>query len=242
MTGDVSSVLIKKLTVSNLLETEDIDAIRRLPIRVRSLRARDVIAADGQRPEDSCLIVEGFAYRSKTTFQGERQVLSIHIPGEIPDLQSLHLHVMDHDLMTLTPCTVGFIAHSALQAMNVVRPNLAAAFWRESLIDAAIFREWLVNLGRRSAASRMAHLFLELYHRLAAVGRASAGEFELPVTQSDLADCLGLSSVHVNRVLQELRRDGLIEARRSAFHIIDMQKMVALAEFDSTYLHLDPAI
>ncbi|WP_246756911.1 Crp/Fnr family transcriptional regulator [Bradyrhizobium neotropicale] len=157
MTGLLARTLTTKLTVSNSLDGDDIRALQNLPIRTRNLEALQVIVADGDRPAECCLLTEGFAFRSKTTF-GRRQVVSLHIPGEIPDLQSLHLKVMDHDLITLTPCITGVIPHDALRQLNRERPNVAAALWRETLIDAAIFREWIVNVGRRSAAARMTHL------------------------------------------------------------------------------------
>ena len=242
MTSKLATALLTKLTISNQLDSADVEAIERLPIRMRDIKARQVIVADGQRSTDCCLLAEGFAFRSKTTSDGERQTLSLHIPGEIPDLQSLHLNVMDHDLMALTPCTIGFIAHSALKALNVERPSVAAALWRESLIDAAIFREWIVNVGRRSATARAAHLLLELYYRLKAIGRAQDGEFEFPATQNDLADCLGLSAVHINRVLQHLRSDGLVAVSRSNFQLLQLEKLADLAGFEPAYLHSEPQL
>ncbi|MBN8991652.1 MAG: Crp/Fnr family transcriptional regulator [Rhizobiales bacterium] len=240
MTDQLASTLITKLCVSNDLNERDLQALRRLPIQRREYGAREAIVSDRQRPHVCCLVTEGFAFRSKTTFEGQRQVLSLHLPGEIPDLQSLHLHVMDHDLTTLTPCVLGFIAHEAILALNKERPSVAAALWRETLIDAAIFREWLLNLGRRPADARMAHLLIELYYRLKALGRERNGEFELPLTQADLGDCLGLSTVHVNRVLQQLRGDGLIEVERTRFRLVNIPKIEKFSEFDPTYLHLDP--
>ncbi len=242
MTGFLATTLTTKLTVSNSLDGNDIRALQSLPIRTRHLEALQVIVADGDRPTECCLLTEGFAFRSKTTFDGHRQVVSLHIPGEIPDLQSLHLKVMDHDLITLTPCTTGFIPHDALRQLNRERPSVAAALWRETLIDAAIFREWIVNVGRRSATARMAHLFIELYQRLQAVGLAKDGGFELPITQSLLGDCLGLSSVHVNRVLQDLRGAGLLTVNRANFQLLQQEKLEDVAGFDGTYLHLDPAL
>ncbi|MDI4238046.1 Crp/Fnr family transcriptional regulator [Bradyrhizobium sp. 31Argb] len=242
MTGILTTALITKLTMSNSLDGDDIQAIQHLPIRSKSLRALEVIVADGARPTECCLLAEGFGFRSKTTFDGQRQILSLHIPGEIPDLQSLHLGIMDHDLVALTPCTLGFISHDAMWQMSKERPKVAAALWRETLIDAAIFREWIVNVGRRSATARMTHLFIELYRRLEAVGRAKDGGFELPVTQSVLSDCLGLSTVHVNRVLQELRGDGLLTVDRANFRLLQPEKLEALAGFDGTYLHQRPGL
>jgi CRP-like cAMP-binding protein len=242
MTGSLATTLITKLTVSNTLDGDDIRALQSLPIRGRSLEALEVVVADGDRPTDCCLLTDGFAFRSKTTFDGQRQILSLHVPGEIPDLQSLHLKVMDHDFTTLTPCTLGFIPHEAIRQLNRERPNVAAALWRETLIDAAIFREWIVNVGRRSATARMAHLFLELHRRLEAVGRTSDGGFEFPITQAVLSDCLGLSTVHVNRVLQELRGDGLITVNRSQFRLLERERLAHLAGFDGTYLHQHPSL
>jgi CRP-like cAMP-binding protein len=242
MTGLLSTTLITKLTVSNSLDGDDIRALQSLPIRGRSLQALEVIVSDGDRPSECCLIIDGFAFRSKTTFDGQRQVLSLHIPGEIPDLQSLHLRVMDHDFTTLTPCTIGFISHEAMRSLSRERPKVAAALWRETLIDAAIFREWIVNVGRRSATARMAHLFIELYRRLEAVGRTKDGGFEFPITQAVLGDCLGLSAVHVNRVLQDLRKDELLTVKRTHFHLLQLEMLEALAGFDGTYLHQHPSL
>jgi CRP-like cAMP-binding protein len=201
MPGSLATALITKLTASNHLDGEDIRAINALPINARRLGPREVIVRDGDRATECCLVAEGFAFRSKTTIDGQRQIVSLHIPGEIPDLQSLHLHVMDHDLSTLTSCTLGFISHAALTQLNIARPNLAAALWRETLIDAAVFREWMLNIGRRSGPVRMAHLLAEFRQRLMAIGRVKHGAFEFPITQLELGDCLGLSTVHVNRIL-----------------------------------------
>ncbi|MGY4568535.1 Crp/Fnr family transcriptional regulator [Bradyrhizobium sp. USDA 3256] len=229
------------MTVSNRLDSQDIRAIERLPIREQQLPAQKIIVADGSRTRESCLLAEGFAFRAKVTPDGKRQVLSLHVPGEIPDLQSLHLNVMDHDFSTLTPCTLGFIPHEATKSLSRERPNIAAALWRETLIDASIFREWIVNVGRRSAVERMAHLFAEMHRRLKVIGRTSDGSFAFPITQSDLGDCLGLSTVHVNRVLQELRESNIMQVERSQYRILDHGRLEELAGFDPTYLHLQPA-
>lgn len=240
MSANLATALLTKLALSNHLDGADVQAIQRLPIRTREVKARHVIVADGDRSTECSLLAEGFAFRSKTTPDGERQTVSMHIPGEIPDLQSLHLNVMDHDLIALTPCVIGFISHGSLKALNIERPNIAAALWRETLIDAARLREWIVNVGRRSATARTAHLLLALHHRLRAIGMAQDGEFGLPVTQTDLADCLGLSAVHVNRVLQLLRAQGLLTVSRSEFHLLQQEKLEELAGFDPAYLHQQP--
>ena len=191
MANTLADALITKLTRSNRLDADDIDALRRLPMRVHELGPKEKIVADGARPAECCLLGEGFAVRTKTTADGQRQILSLHIPGEIPDLQSLHLHVMDHDLVTLTPCRLGFISHENIRHLNRRRPTLADAFWRETLIDAAIFREWIINLGRRPALPRLAHLFVELYRRLEAVGRASGANSNSPLRKNNLLNVSG---------------------------------------------------
>jgi len=139
MTLNLTTALLTRLTVSNRLDSDDIRAIQGLRIQEKAIGAREIIVADGERTDRCCMISEGFVFRSKTTEEGQRQVLSIHIPGEVPDLQSLHLDVMDHDLITVTPCVLGFLTHADMKDVTRDRPNLAAAFWRETLIDAAIF-------------------------------------------------------------------------------------------------------
>ena len=242
MAGPFANALITKLLVTNNLDDEDVSAILSLPIRSQRFDAHTLIVREGDRPEESCLIANGFAFRSKTTFDGQRQIVSLHIPGEIPDLQSLHLHVMDHDLATLTPCFLGFITHMDLRALNGARPNVAAALWRETLVDASIFREWIVNVGRRPGTVRMAHLLSELRYRLEAIGRTTDGAFELPITQLELGDCLGLSAVHVNRVLKELRDEGLIQAERPSFRLLDKAGLEERGHFEPSYLHLSPSL
>jgi CRP-like cAMP-binding protein len=158
-------------------------------------------------------VVEGFACSYKHSHEGKRQIMFFYIPGDIPDLQSLHLEVMDHNIGTLTPTKAAFIPHAALHDLIQRHPGLAAAFWRDTLIDGAIFREWVINVGRRDAYARLAHLLCELVARLSAVGLVTDWSFLLPVTQAELGDATGLSTVHVNRVLQELRGNGLITSK-----------------------------
>ncbi|MCK1546839.1 Crp/Fnr family transcriptional regulator [Bradyrhizobium sp. 160] len=242
MPATLTAALVQKLSKVNRLDQDDVLALQELSIHSKRVPAQQRFVRDGDRPSESCLIVDGFAFRSKLTPDGQRQILSLHMPGEIPDLQSLHLHVMDHDLTTLTECTLGFIKHDALRELNQRRPNVAAALWRETLIDSAIFREWIVNVGRRPARVRMAHLLAELYERLELIGRTTKGSFELPITQIELADCLGLSVVHVNRILQQLRHDGLVATERRTFHLLDKAKVEEVGQFEKIYLHQRPSV
>jgi CRP-like cAMP-binding protein len=234
--------LILKLRNNTNLDKDDIGAIKTLPMSVKKLPARTSIVAEGDRPAHCCLMIDGFAIRSKTTDEGRRQILSIHIPGDIPDLQTLHLKVMDHDFRTLSPCTIGYIPHDALRTLTRTRPMIAEALWRETLVDSSIFREWIVNVGRRPAAQRLAHLLLELRERLAVVGLADSTQYELPMTQSDLADALGLTSVHVNRVMQALRADGVLDMKKFTVKLGDAEKLMAIGDFNQLYLHQSPEL
>jgi hypothetical protein len=147
--------------------------------------------------------------------------MSFHIPGEIPDLQSLHLPTMDHSLQTLTRAKVGFITHADLNDLCDLQPRLAGVLWRETLIDAAIFREWMINIGRREAFARACHLLCELLTRMRAVGLAQDYTCELPISQSELGDAMGISHVHANRTLQEIRAAGLISLKGSTLTALD---------------------
>ena len=238
----VLAALLRRLQTVTGLDGADIATIRALPIVVRQWEAGRPIVSDGDRPTDCCLIVEGFCVRSKTTVSGHRQILSIHIAGEIPDLQSLHLHRMDHDLITLVPCTLGFINHTSLRALTRARPNVAEVLWRDTLIDAAIFREWIVNVGQRPATSRLAHVVLELRKRLAVTGRARGNTFEMPLTQEQVGEALGITPVHANRVIKQLREERIIDISRGHVVVLDEAKFAELAQFDDRYLHQDPAL
>ena len=232
-------MLIRKLESIATLSDEERQAIQSLPVRTQVLNARQDIVRDGDRTSQCCLIIEGWACRYKLLSQGKRQVLSFHIAGDIPDLLSLHIPSMDHSLATVTKATVAFIPHESLRALVASHPGLAAVLWRDTLIDAAIFREWMTGMGRRSAYERVAHLFCEMYLKLQAVGLADDYRCPMPITQTDLADALGLTSVHINRVLGELRGSALIALRGRMLAIEAWDKLMQVAEFDPKYLHLE---
>jgi CRP-like cAMP-binding protein len=236
----LTEALTRKLRANTALDEDDLAAIERLPFRAEELPAGAVIANEGDRPSRCCLLVDGYLYRAKTTEDGKRQILSIHVPGDIPDLQSLHLHVSDHALLALCPSLVGFVPHSAMHEITRARPAVAAALWRETLIDAAMFRDWIVNVSRRPAAQRMAHLLSELARRLDAVGLSKDAAYYLPLTQTDLADALGLTSIHVNRVLQGLRKEGVLDLKGHVLRFGDAARLDAMADFDPLYLHQSP--
>ena len=233
------SKLILKLESIATLSDEERQAIESLPVRIQTLNARQDIARDGDKPSQCCLILDGWACRYKLLSEGKRQILSFHIAGDIPDLLSLHIHTMDHSLATVTRATVAFIPHDDLRDLITRFPGIASVFWRDTLIDAGIFREWMVSLGRRSSFEHVAHLFCELYLKLHAVGLAGNYRCPLPLTQVDMADALGLTSVHVNRVLKDMRSKALITLRSNTLAIEAWDELLRVSEFDPTYLHLD---
>ncbi|WP_262028794.1 Crp/Fnr family transcriptional regulator [Microvirga sp. Mcv34] len=230
--------LLWKLDSIVSLSDEERQALLDLPMAVKVMEADSDIVRDGDRPSECCLVLSGFVCRYKVLSDGRRQIMGFYIPGDIPDLQSLHLHVMDHSVGTLVTSSLALIPHESLRRVLAQYPGLAAAFWRDTLIDAAMFREWMVGMGRRSAYQRIAHLLCELQVRLKAVGLAGEDGYELPVTQNELGDALGLSTVHVNRVLQDLRSEGLIVLRGGSLHIPDWKALQLAGDFDPGYLHL----
>jgi CRP-like cAMP-binding protein len=231
-------LLAKLGSIADLTEDQEA-AIRNLPARVRRLRAHEDIVMDGDRPTECCLLLEGFACRYKLLPDARRQILSFHIPGDIPDVQSLHLKRMDHSLAVLLPSRIALIPHASLRKLTHEHPALADIFWRDTLIDAAVFREWMVGMGRRSALARIAHLFCELIVRLRAVHLVRKDSITLRLTQAELGDALGLSTVHVNRVLQRLRGDGIIELHTGLLRVLDWPALMDIGEFSPDYLHLE---
>ncbi len=214
------------------------DLIRTLPIIIRTVAADSEICRDGDKVSESLLLIEGMLQRYKALPNGRRQILAFHVPGDIPDLQTLHEPVMDHTLASVTESRIGAIPHTALQRLVADNDSIRTALWREALIDAARFRQWIANLGGRNAYQRAAHLFCELYVRLRAVGLARSDGIGLPLTQAQLSEALGLSVVHVNRTLQALKKDGLIAMNRRTLQILDWERLQAAAEFQPQFLHL----
>jgi CRP-like cAMP-binding protein len=231
--------LIVKLESFLALSAEERGALETLPMQVQALTADQDIVRQGDRPVRSCLILSGYAATYQTTGAGKRQIQAFHMPGDIPDLQSLHLKVLDNSLATITPCRVGFITHDVLLDLCRRHPRLNDAFWRETLVDGAIFRTWVTNNGQREALGRLAHILCEWITRLRAVGLADGLTCELPMTQAELADALGVSTVHVNRVLQELRAKDLVTLKGSVLTVLDWEALKRIADFDPAYLHLD---
>jgi CRP-like cAMP-binding protein len=229
--------LVRKLESITNLSAEERQAVLDLPAVVRSYAEGKDIVCEGDRPHECCLVLDGFACRYKLLSDGRRQIMSFHTPGDLPDLQSLHLTVMDHSVGTLMPTLAAFIPHRNMRDLTQSHPGLLHAFWRDTLVDAAIFREWMVGIGQRSAIERVAHLICEMLLRCKAVGLAPDYTFKLPVTQAEVADALGISTVHVNRVLQDLRRQELITWTSQTVTVLKWQELQEVGTFDAAYLH-----
>jgi CRP-like cAMP-binding protein len=230
--------LLRKLESVSRLSDDEKRSIMGLPFILREFAADRDIVTIGDRPGECCILVEGWACRYKMTPSGGRQIMSLHIAGDMPDLQSLFLKTMDHSLATLTPVTVALIQHRDM--MEVIRRHegVARAMWRDALVEASIFREWMVGIGRRSAHQRIAHQLCEMSTKLRAVGLNHGHTYPWPVTQQEIADSLGLSDVHVNRVIRDLRQDGLVDVRRGSFIVNDRAALETRGEFDPLYLHI----
>lgn len=207
-----------------------------------SVAAGQHIRQAGEKPSSCCLLLEGFASASQLTDGDKRQITAFFIPGDVPDLRTLHFGQMPRDIYAITACRLALIEHSDLHSLCESYPRIMAGLWRSSLVTKAICQEWIVNLGRNSAISRLAHLFCELMARLEAVGLARNGRCDLPLTQTHLGEATGLSRIHVNRSLQELRRQGLITFAYGQLIIHDWNGLARTGQFDPSYLHpLQPA-
>lgn len=235
---DASDVLFRKLSCFASLSPTDRQTLRNVCGQVRQLPARAEMISEGATPTCVFLALDGIACRTKLRATGSRQIMAYLLPGDLSDLDVSLLSGMDHAITTLTPCKVVQISAPLIHGLMAGGGELARALRICTLTDEAILRQWVMNVGFRSSEERLAHLLCELYVRMRAVGRVSAGGFDLPITQLDLADTAGMSTVHVNRTLQELRRRGLIVWSGSRLEIPSFARLKALAEFDPGYLRL----
>jgi CRP-like cAMP-binding protein len=230
--------LILKLRKRDRLSEEESKVLEGAVARIREVSADEDIVREGDRPTESSLIVEGFAARYKVMASGRRQITEIHVAGDFVDLHSFLLKTMDHNVLALSRCRIAHVPHATLQTITRNHPHLTRLLWLSTLIDSAIHREWMTAMGRRTAAGQFAHLLCELFVRLQVVELTRGPEMQLPLTQAELGDTLGLSTVHVNRVLQEMRGDGLVTWQGATVTILDWDRLARLAEFSPTYLNL----
>jgi CRP-like cAMP-binding protein len=230
---------LMKLRVRDEVSAEEEQALRDALGEVQTIPADRTFIPAGKELTSSTLLLEGFICRYKDLSDGQRQITELHVAGDFADLHSFTLKHLDHNIMTLTASKVVQVPHENLKKITEAHPHLARVMWFSTNLDAAIHREWEVSLGRRSALQRAAHLFCELQVRLGLVGLSSEHEYALPITQAEFAECLGLTSVHVNRVLKELRERELVAFRSGRVTIRDPAGLRRLAEFDPAYLYLD---
>jgi CRP-like cAMP-binding protein len=239
MTGDSAlAPLLRKLQLWRPLSEQDQAALLLLPHRVEQADPGRYLVREGDHPKHSCLLVSGFAIRQKATGDGARSISAIHFAGDIVDLQNSLLELADHSVQTLTQSTVAYIPVESVLHLAFERPHVGFAMWYDTLVDGSIFREWIANCTRRAAPQRIAHVLCEVGLRLEAVGLGSREEFELPVTQEQLADATGLTPVHVNRTLQELESRGLFKREQRKVHVSDWRRLADAGDFSETYLHL----
>jgi CRP-like cAMP-binding protein len=234
--------MVRKLKTRVELDAADCDAIMALPYVRRDYEAPAYVLREGERPKRVCsFIISGLAFRQKLTATGGRQIVSIQMAGDFIDLQHLFLNRADHSVQALTQLITAEIDREALQDLTLERPHVGRAMWVDALVEASIFREWIVNVGRRDARARVAHLLCEFSLRMRVLGIAARDSYELPMTQEQIGDAVGLTSVHVNRTLKALTEEGLIERDKRHIRIADWNKISAVGDFSALYLHLDQA-
>jgi CRP-like cAMP-binding protein len=231
-------VHLRKIRARDTISAEEERAIRALVSEITEWPKDRTVIRHGQELSQSTLLLEGWMARAKDLPNGQRQIAEINLPGDFVDLHGFTLKRLDHDIMTITPCRVAFVPHERLVELTEKWPHLTRLYWFNTNLDAAIHREWTLSLGRRSAIARLAHLLLELNIRLGITGLTQHNSYDFPLTQIELGECLGLTSVHVNRTLQELRRMGLVDLQNRRVTIHDLHALQSVAEFDEDYLYL----
>ena len=229
--------MVETLAVRTEIDEEDRAAILGLPYSVRSFDAGSYIIRDGDESNYCRIILDGFAVRHKLNDEGLRQIVSVHIRDDILDSERLYLKTADHNVQTLTRCDIALIPGQALRDLFVNRPSVSVAMFTDTLVEASRYREWMLNIGRRDARTRLAHFLCEIAVRLGARGLAPGHRYELPMTQEQLGDALGLTSVHVNRTLKSLESDGLIVRHKRILTFPDWSRL-KIADFNDRYLHL----
>jgi CRP-like cAMP-binding protein len=233
--------LTKKLRRLARLDDADEQTISDLSCSLERVRANRHLIIEGTQPTDCCLLIQGFACRYKMSPSGARQIVSFHVPGDILDLQHLYLACADHYVQTITPAIVAWIPKVQLRNISQQRPAISEALWKDALIDASIFREWVLNVGRRDAKSRIAHMLCEFVVRCQSAGLGSPLEIRLPLTQDQIADATGLTAAHVNRTMQTLLAEGVLTGGGRSYRVKSWRRLRSAAGFHQAYLHADAA-
>lgn len=231
--------LVQKLSYRAELDAKERRAIMELPFTIKVVERNQFIVRERELATHAVLMLSGYSIRSKLVASGNRQIVAIHIKGEVVDLQHALLKVADHSVQMLTAGKVAAIPREDIVRLTLEHPRIGHAMWLDTLVDASIFREWIANVGRRDARTRIAHLLCEFSLRLKLAGLGGDNDYELPISQEQLADATGLTAVHVNRSLKLLEAQQLIERTTPrAIHIGDWRKLADAGDFDSNYLHL----
>jgi CRP-like cAMP-binding protein len=229
--------VLRRLSAHLLVPEEVSNLLGNLPVTVKNVPPNQCIVREGDAPTHVSVVLDGYLYRHKMVNGSQRQIMSFLVPGDMPDLQCLFLKKLDHSLSALGPAVVGFVPLAAVRDAAQDSVALNQVFWHQTLIDAAIFQEWVINLGQRDALTRVSHVLCELHLRLKVVGLAREDRFSIPWIQADLADACGISTVHANRVVQELRRLGVVEWDTKRIRIVNGAELAKLGDFRADYLH-----
>ena len=237
---DIGAIFVQHLGLIGRLSEADKAALLSIDGDIRDVQRGEDILVEGERPTHAVVVFSGLLQRYTMSPQGNRQIHSFYLPTDTPSLETLHIGVMDNNLAAVAPSRIGLVRHPELFRVMDAHPNVLALIWRETLIQASTFREWLMRNSQKLAHAQMAHLFCEIMTRARAAGLTQGDACDLQITQDDLGDALGMSTVHVNRTLMMLRAAGLVEFRGGKLRVIDWEKLVEIAEFDPTYLHLRP--
>lgn len=228
---------VQKMSGLAELTSEDVAAMETVTSNPRRYVARQDLIREGDEPGPVFVVLEGWVCRYKILPSGARQIMAFLMPGDACDLHIKLLAQMDHSIQAVTTAMVATVSRTEMQTMMHGHPNVARAMYTAQLVDEGIMRAWIVSMGRRSSTERVAHLICELYLRARSIGLTGEGEFALPLSQLVLADALGMTAVHINRVLKELRLAGAMALRRGSVTIMDPVKLVQIAGFDENYLH-----
>jgi CRP-like cAMP-binding protein len=235
-------LLLRKLETHSALSEDDRRAVLELPVTRRTLEAHAYTVREGAKPEGCAILLSGFAYRHKLTSDGARQIVALHIPGEPLDFQHLFLDETDHNVQMLTRGEVAVVPREPLQRLARSRSAVGHAILITILVEGSIYREWVLNVGRRDARARLSHLLCEFAVRLEKQGLAKDYGYELPMTQEQLGDAIGLTPVHVNRTIKSLEADGLIARKGRVISFPDWTRLQDVADFNRRYLHLDQQV
>ena len=239
MSSTTLAPLLAKLRARSRLDDDDAAALLALPHTLKTLPADSYLVREGDRAHFTCVLLSGFAYRQKIVADGGRQIIGLQVPGDLVDLHNSMLGVADHGVQTLTEATVALIPRAAIIAITLASPAIAHALWIDTLVDGAIAREWIANIGRRSARARIAHMLCEFAIRLTVAGVEQGESYELPMSQEQIGDALGLTAVHVNRMIRDLEKEGLIARSKRKVTILQAVRLRTVAGFTDTYLHLN---